>query len=118
MEKEDFFVSKDAANTINNAIKQQRRIIAIGTTTTRVIEHLLKENEKIVEGSGSTGLFIYPGFKFKGVKALLTNLHLPCSTLLMLTSAFGGQKLIMEAYREAAIRKYRFFSYGDAMFII
>jgi len=118
MEKEDFFVSKDAANTINNAIKQQRRIIAIGTTSTRVIEHLLKENGEIVEGPGSTGLFIYPGFKFKGVKALLTNLHLPCSTLLMLTSAFGGQKLIMETYREAAIRKYRFFSYGDAMFIL
>ncbi len=117
MEKEDFFVSKDTANVINNAIKQQRRIIAIGTTTTRVIEHLLKENGEIVEGPGSTGLFIYPGFKFKGVKALLTNLHLPCSTLLMLTSALGGQKLTMEAYKEAVMRKYRFFSYGDAMFI-
>ncbi|MCD6570089.1 MAG: tRNA preQ1(34) S-adenosylmethionine ribosyltransferase-isomerase QueA [Deltaproteobacteria bacterium] len=117
MEREDFFVSKDAANAINNAIKQQRRIIAVGTTTTRVIEHLLKENGEIVEGPGSTGLFIYPGFKFKGVGGLLTNLHLPCSTLLMLTSAFGGQRVIMEAYREAVIRKYRFFSYGDVMFI-
>jgi S-adenosylmethionine:tRNA ribosyltransferase-isomerase len=117
MAEEYFSVSEESANKINSALKQKKRIIAVGTTTTRVIEHLLKQNKEIVPGSGATDVFIYPGFTFNGVGALLTNLHLPCSTLLMLACAFGGYDLIMEAYRQAVEKEYRFFSYGDAMFI-
>lgn len=117
MHPEDFTVSKEAASTINRAVEEGRRVVAVGTTTTRVLEHLVARHGKIVPGSGSTDLFIFDGFRFKIVGALLTNFHLPCSTLLMLVSAFGGHEMIMEAYQEALKERYRFFSYGDAMFI-
>ncbi len=118
MHSEDFFVSEHAAKRINTALSEGRRVIAVGTTTTRVIEHLLATESKIVSGKGSTDLFIYPGFKFRGIDAVLTNFHLPRSTLLMLVCAFGGYKLVMNAYSQAIERRYRFFSYGDAMLIL
>lgn len=118
MHTEDFIVSDETAGTIRRAMKKGKRIVSVGTTTTRVLEHLMKEHGEIVAGSGSTSIFIYPGFEFRCVGALLTNFHLPCSTLIMLVSAFAGYDRIMNAYREAVEREYRFFSYGDAMLII
>jgi S-adenosylmethionine:tRNA ribosyltransferase-isomerase len=118
MHEEDYSVSELAAKSLNDAMKQGRRIVAVGTTTMRVLEHLMKERDMIIPGAGSTNLFIYNKFAFKCANALLTNFHLPCSTLLMLVSAFGGYDLIMKAYKEAIERRYRFFSYGDAMLII
>lgn len=117
MHSENFCVSYDTAETINKALGKKKRIVAVGTTTCRVLEHLIIRYGKIVPGSDSTDLFIYPGFSFRCVGALLTNFHLPCSTLLMLVTAFGGYDIIMNAYKEAVEREYRFFSYGDAMFI-
>ncbi len=118
MHSEDFFISDNAAEKINDALDHGRRIIAVGTTTTRVIEHILTTSPRINPGKGSTDLFIYPGFQFKGINAILTNFHLPRSTLLMLVCAFGGHELVMNAYSQAIERRYRFFSYGDAMFIL
>ena len=118
MHPEEFFVTDQAADAIHEAMMQGRRIVAVGTTTTRVLEHLMHSQGKITPGKGTTNIFIYNGFAFKAVQALITNFHLPCSTLLMLVSAFTGHDLIMKAYKEAVERKYRFFSYGDAMLII
>ncbi len=118
MHPEEFSVTDAAAVSINNAITQERRIVAVGTTTTRVLEHLMHTRGRIIPGKGATDIFIYKGFPFKAVNSLLTNFHLPRSTLLMLVSAFGGHDLIMKAYQDAVNRKYRFYSYGDAMFII
>jgi S-adenosylmethionine:tRNA ribosyltransferase-isomerase len=111
-------VSDSAADAINNAREKGKRIVSVGTTTTRVLEHLMRSQGWISPGKGSTDIFIYNGFLFKSVGALLTNFHLPCSTLLMLVSAFGGHDRIMKAYNEAVERRYRFYSYGDAMLII
>ena len=118
MQSEDYAVTKQTAQTLNEAMVQGRRIVAVGTTVTRVLEHLMKAHGKIVACTGATDLFIYNGYVFKCAGALLTNFHLPCSTLLMLVSAFGGHELVMRAYNEAIARRYRFFSYGDAMLII
>ncbi|MEA2101325.1 MAG: tRNA preQ1(34) S-adenosylmethionine ribosyltransferase-isomerase QueA [Thermodesulfobacteriota bacterium] len=118
MHSEAFNVSDDAAQIINRAMQEKRRVIAVGTTTTRVLEYLMRTNREIVPGKGSTDIFIYPPGRFMCIDGLLTNLHLPCSTLLMLTCAFGGYDLVMKAYSEAVKRRYRFFSYGDAMFIL
>ena len=118
MHDEEFFVSDEAAKAVQTAIAQKRRIVAVGTTTTRVLEHLLRSRGKVVPGRGSTDIFIYDGFDFRAVDVLLTNFHLPCSTLLMLVSAFAGHELVMKAYHEAVEQRYRFFSYGDAMLII
>ncbi len=118
MHSEDFFVSRQVADSINAALAEQRRIVTVGTTTTRVLEHLMLEHGEAVAGSGSTDIFIYPGKEFRATGALLTNFHLPCSTLLMLVCALGGYKLVMKAYSEAVKEQYRFFSYGDAMLII
>lgn len=117
MHREEFVVSPEAADAICRAKAEGRRVVAVGTTTTRVLEHLTREHGGIVEGRGSTGIFIHEGFPFRCVDALLTNFHLPCSTLIMLVAAFGGYENIMNAYREAVKERYRFFSYGDAMFI-
>lgn len=117
MHSEEFEVSEQAAATIMRARAEGRRIITVGTTSTRVIEHLMVTHGAVIPGTGSTRLFIYPGYRFRGVDAMLTNLHLPCSTLLMLVCTFGGKELIMEAYHQAIERGYRFFSYGDAMLI-
>jgi S-adenosylmethionine:tRNA ribosyltransferase-isomerase len=118
MHPEEFSVTDKAADAINNARSKGRRIVSVGTTTTRVLEHLMHSQGRISPGKGSTDIFIYNGFSFKSVEALLTNFHLPCSTLLMLVSAFGGHDQIMKAYKEAVERRYRFYSYGDAMLII
>jgi len=118
MHAEEFAVSEQAASAVNNAMARGKRVVAVGTTTTRVLEHLMAVRGEIVAGTGSADLFIYEGFRFRCVSALLTNFHLPCSTLLMLVAAFGGHNFIMDAYRDAVEKGYRFFSYGDAMFII
>jgi S-adenosylmethionine:tRNA ribosyltransferase-isomerase len=118
MHPEEFSVTDNAASAINNAMAQGKRIVSVGTTTTRVLEHLMHTQRRISPGNGSTDIFIYNGFSFKSVDALLTNFHLPCSTLLMLVAAFGGHDKVMEAYKEAVERRYRFYSYGDAMLII
>ncbi|HVN72955.1 MAG TPA: tRNA preQ1(34) S-adenosylmethionine ribosyltransferase-isomerase QueA [Desulfomonilia bacterium] len=118
MHAEEFTLSEPSARAIHEAMRKGKRIVAVGTTSTRVLEHMMRLHGKIIPGRGYTDLFIYNGFDFKVIGALLTNFHLPCSTLLMLVSSFGGHDHIMNAYREAVERKYRFFSYGDAMLII
>ncbi|OPZ60347.1 MAG: S-adenosylmethionine:tRNA ribosyltransferase-isomerase [Deltaproteobacteria bacterium ADurb.Bin510] len=118
MHFEDFSVSAEAAAAINRALEERRRVITVGTTSTRVLEHLMRAHGRIVAGSGSTDLFIYPGQSFGCISGLITNFHLPCSTLLMLVSAFGGHASVMQAYRAAVNERYRFFSYGDAMLIV
>jgi S-adenosylmethionine:tRNA ribosyltransferase-isomerase len=108
-----------AAALIDEALRRRRRVVAVGTTTTRTLEAVEREHGgRIVAGSGEADLFIYPGFQFHVVGGLLTNFHLPRSSLLMLVAAFGGQELVLRAYREAVDRRYRFYSYGDAMLIL
>jgi len=111
---EQFFISVEAANKINNA----KRIVAVGTTTVRVLESARWENGRLLAQEGSTNLFIYPPFRFKHLDLLLTNFHLPRSTLIMLASAFAGREFLLRAYREAICKRYRFYSYGDCMLII
>lgn len=117
MHSEHFHIKKEDANIINNAKKENRRIIAVGTTSCRVLETVSDENGMVKEQEGDTNIFIYPGYKFKCIDGLITNFHLPESTLLMLVSALAGHDYIMSAYEEAVRQKYRFFSFGDAMFI-
>jgi S-adenosylmethionine:tRNA ribosyltransferase-isomerase len=117
MHTEFFEVSKDAADRINKARKNGGRIICIGTTAVRTLESAVNENGIIEPKSGETNIFIYPGFKFKATDVLLTNFHLPQSTLLMLVSAFMGLDEALAAYKEAVKEKYRFFSFGDCMLI-
>ncbi len=117
MHSEKFILDKYSAEKINSARVAGRRIIAIGTTSLRVLESTFK-NGKNVAGEGYTDIFIYPPYEIKSVDALFTNLHTPESTLLMLVAAFAGYELVMKAYEEAVKKEYRFFSYGDAMFII
>ncbi len=117
MHSEYYHVTKEVADKLNEAKKNNRRIISVGTTTTRTLETLLKDNDEFIEKSGYTDIFIYPGFKFKAIDALITNFHLPKSTLIMLVSAFSTKEIILNAYQEAVKEKYRFFSFGDSMFI-
>lgn len=118
MEAEHFEVSTVAAAALTRAKRDRRRIIAVGTTSTRTLESLPVSPEgEVGAGSGDTAIFIYPGFQFRLVSGLVTNFHLPKSSLLMLVSAFGGREHVLAAYREAIARQYRFYSYGDAMFI-
>ncbi len=114
MHSERYSLSAQTAENINSA----PRVTAVGTTCTRVLESLGRENPKLQACAGETDIFIYPGFKFTIVDRLLTNFHLPKSTLIMLVSAFAGKDLIMEAYRQAVEQKYRFYSYGDCMLIL
>lgn len=116
MHSEHYVVTKEAAEKINNAKQEGRRIIAVGTTSIRTLESAC-DGEKLVHGSGDTDIFIYPGYEFKIVDALITNFHLPESTLIMLVAAFTSKEIILNAYQEAVKEKYRFFSFGDAMFI-
>ena len=102
---------------INNTKKNGGRIISVGTTSCRVLESIADENGLVKEVEGDTSIFIYPGYKFKCIDGLITNFHLPESTLLMLVSALAGKDYIMRAYNEAVKERYRFFSFGDAMFI-
>ena len=114
MHPEHFSISAEAANKINDA----ERIIAIGTTTVRVLESARSKNGRLLAQEGSTDLFIYPPYRFQAVDLLLTNFHLPRSTLLMLVSAFVGHEFLLRAYREAIDERYRFYSYGDCMLIL
>ncbi|MCR4663468.1 MAG: tRNA preQ1(34) S-adenosylmethionine ribosyltransferase-isomerase QueA [Endomicrobiaceae bacterium] len=122
---ERYIVSEESAAKLNNALQQNKRIIAVGTTSVRTLETVAAktgtfENNKLVSikaCSGQTDIFIYPGYKFKLIKSMITNLHLPQSTPLMMTSAFAGREFVLSAYKEAIDKKYRFFSYGDSMFI-
>lgn len=118
MHVEHYFIKEEDAKKINNAKKNGKRVIAVGTTSCRTLETVADEKTGLVkETEGDTGIFIYPGYKFKCVDALITNFHLPESTLLMLVSALAGKDYIMEAYKHAVEEKYRFFSFGDAMLI-
>lgn len=117
MHSEYYHVSEEAAKIINQTKEKGGRIISVGTTSTRTLETVADESGKIHPGSGSTEIFIYPGYRFKAIDALITNFHLPESTLLMLVSALAGKDHIMNAYEEAVKEKYRFFSFGDAMLI-
>ena len=118
MHTEHFYIKKEDVEKINKAKREKRRIIAVGTTSCRVLETIADENGFVKEVEEDTGIFIYPGYKFKCIDGLITNFHLPQSTLLMLVSALAGKDYIMKAYKEAVKEKYRFFSFGDAMFIM
>ncbi len=115
---EEYFIEKDSADRINRAKQEKRRVIAVGTTATRTLEDNFKKNGTIKEGHFEADIFMYPPYNFNVVDALITNFHFPKSTLLMLVSAFAGKDFVMSAYKEAVLRKYRFFSFGDAMMII
>jgi S-adenosylmethionine:tRNA ribosyltransferase-isomerase len=118
LHKERFRIPEDAAMKINRALDAGRRVVAVGTTTVRTLEYsaVQSANGRVMAGTGETDIFIYPGFRFKVVGALLTNFHLPKSTLLMLVCAFAGKDKVMAAYKHAVLEKYRFYSYGDCMF--
>ena len=118
MHSEYFEVTKEVANKINEAKSKGKRIIACGTTAVRVLESVSDENGKVSEFKGDTSIFIYPPYKFKVIDGLITNFHLPESTLIMLVSAFAGLENVMKIYNTAVEQKYRFFSFGDAMLII
>lgn len=117
MDAEEYWISKDAAKQINKAIKKKRRIIAVGTSTVRTLEGCFLKHNEIIATHDETDLFIYPGFEFKVVNAIITNFHLPESSLLALVAAFAGVEPILNAYKFAVTNKYRFYSYGDAMLI-
>ena len=118
MHSEYYVVEKEESDKINNARKNGGRIISVGTTSTRTLESVTDENGVVQPGSGWTKIFIYPGYKFKAVDCLITNFHLPESTLIMLVAALVGKDKILDTYRIAVEEKYRFFSFGDAMFIV
>jgi S-adenosylmethionine:tRNA ribosyltransferase-isomerase len=117
IEPESYTISEAAADRLNGALKKRRRIIAVGTTTTRALESAYNQGA-ISPGTRATNLFIYPGFEFRVVGGLVTNFHLPRSSLLMLVAALAGRDLILDAYQHAVDREYRFYSYGDAMLIL
>jgi S-adenosylmethionine:tRNA ribosyltransferase-isomerase len=119
MEAERYEISEAAASTINRAIEQGRRVIAVGTTSVRTLESVVRDHGgRIAPGRGETRLFIIPGFQFQIIRGLLTNFHLPQSTLLMLVSAFAEKDFMLRAYHYAVEARYRFYSYGDCMLIL
>lgn len=119
VDPEYYEIGREAADALNRALAERRRVVAVGTTTTRSLEHAVRAgNGTVVPGPATADLFIYPGFEFRLVSALLTNFHLPKSSLLMLVSAFAGRERVLAAYREAVAREYRFYSYGDAMLVV
>jgi len=117
MHSEYYEMSKETADILNLAKKDKRRIISVGTTSCRTLETIMTKYNEFRECSGNTDIFIYPGYVFKAIDGLITNFHLPKSTLLMLVSAFSSKEIILNAYQEAINNNYRFFSFGDAMFI-
>ena len=117
MHSEYYKMTDEVADILNNAKNKGIKIISVGTTSTRVLETIISKYNKFVGCSGFTDIFIYPGYEFKGIDELITNFHLPKSTLIMLVSALAGKENIMNAYKEAVKLEYRFFSFGDAMFI-
>ena len=117
MHTEHYYIKEEDAKKINETKKNGKRVIAVGTTSCRVLETVADENGYVHEVEGDTGIYIYPGYKFKCIDGLITNFHLPKSTLLMLVSALADREFVLEAYNQAVKEKYRFFSFGDAMFI-
>ena len=118
MHSEEYFVSQETADILNKAMREGKRIVAVGTTSTRTLESAFDiETSSFKECHDNTEIFIYPGYKFKVVNAQITNFHLPKSTLVMLVSAYASKEMILNAYQEAIDNKYRFFSFGDSMFI-
>lgn len=117
MHEEYYEVSKDVSRLLNETRKNGKRIIAVGTTSVRALESVVDDDGNFKAQSGFTKIFIYPGYKFKAIDALLTNFHLPKSTLIMLISALAGKNNVLDAYEEAVKQRYRFFSFGDCMFI-
>ena len=118
MHKEYYEMSAETANILNKAKEEGRRIIAVGTTSTRTLETIMSKYNTFKSCSGETDIFIYPGYNFKAIDGLITNFHLPKSTLIMLVSALASKEIILNAYQEAVKNKYRFFSFGDCMLII
>jgi len=119
LHRESYAISDDAAEKINRAMRAGRRVVAVGTTTVRTLEYAAVRSGtgRVEPGGGEADIFIYPGYKFRVVGAMLTNFHLPQSTLLMLVCALGGKERVLEAYKHAVAAKYRFYSYGDCMFV-
>lgn len=117
MHSEYYEMTKEVAEKLNKAKEEGRKIISVGTTTTRVLETVMQKYNKFTPCTGETEIFIYPGFKFKAIDSLITNFHLPKSTLVMLVSALAGKENILKAYKIATENKYRFFSFGDSMMI-
>ena len=117
MHSEFYQMTKEVAATLNSAKKEGKRIVSVGTTSTRTLETIMTKYGEFKETSGWTDIFIYPGYEFKAINAQITNFHLPKSTLIMLVSAFASKEIILNAYKEAVKNKYRFFSFGDSMFI-
>jgi S-adenosylmethionine:tRNA ribosyltransferase-isomerase len=124
LHSESFSITEAAAEQINRTLKEKRRVVAVGTTAVRTLEFAARQAgpgpsgaARVAAGSGEADIFIYPGFEFRVVGALLTNFHLPKSTLLMLVSALAGRENVLRAYEHAVAEKYRFFSYGDCMFV-
>ena len=115
---EDYVLDSSTAQVLNEARRRGGRIISVGTTTTRLLESVVSADGTVKPGKGSTDLFIYPGYSFKAVDCLITNFHVPQSTLVMLVAAFTGRECILNAYHEAVQEGYRFYSYGDAMMIM
>ncbi len=118
MHREHYSIPAETAAAVNARKAGEGRVIALGTTTARALEHASMPDGSLPAGEGEADIFIYPGYTFKVVDGLVTNFHLPCSTLLMLVSAFAGREFLLDAYAEAVRRRFRFFSYGDAMFIV
>lgn len=118
MHSEHYYIKQEDADKINFAKKNGKRIVAVGTTSCRVLESVADENGMVREIEGDTNIFIYPGYKFKCIDRLITNFHLPESTLIMLVSSLAGKEFVMQAYEEAVKEKYKFFSFGDAMMIL
>ena len=117
MHSEHYKITEEACKKINSAKENGGRIIAVGTTSCRVLESIATTDGKVMPYEGDTEIFIYPGYKFKILDGLITNFHLPESTLIMLVSALAGYDNVMNAYKKAVEEKYRFFSFGDAMFL-
>ncbi len=118
MHKEHYFIPEETAVRLNIDKKSGRKIVAVGTTSVRTLETAVNSEGLLESGTGTSQIFIYPGYDFKFADRIITNFHLPCSTLIMMISAFAGHEFIMEAYKEAVKEKYRFYSYGDAMIIL
>ena len=118
MHSEHYYIKKEEAEKVNKAKKTGHKVIAVGTTSCRVLESVSDENGMIKEIEDDTSIFIYPGYKFKCIDSLITNFHLPESTLIMLVSSLAGREFILKAYNEAVKEKYKFFSFGDAMLIL
>src|SRR5699024_8190931 len=118
MHAEFYHMSRETAETLTKVSENNGRIISVGTTSTRTLETIVRDHDKFVETSGWTDIFIYPPYQFRAIDGLITNFHLPKSTLIMMVSALADRELILEAYQEAVNQRYRFFSFGDAMLII